>query len=388
MKNPFKKPVTAIPAPSTALALDGRYSALLTPLQDDAPCGLDLEYHPDLLVLQNRASPQQSAQYGNFLAPAENVNWREMEASLMTILKHGKDLRALVLLLRSRIQQAGAKGAYEGLYLLAQTVQRFGKDVHPQHLIDGEPDPGVRANALAALVDETAVLADLRQIMIDNSAASRLSLRDVERALAIPRAPDALNPDSLNLQLSSLRAQQNEVLTDLEGAHAQAVQINTWAHNDLGTDAPDLSALLRLLSPFVDGALLTQTAHAHLIQVATTNPSASTTPHETTSTDTDAVGLNATENPIHPVTSVPSSHTPSHPTISHTSTAPDITPLSRQDALALVRIARLWFEANEPSSPVADLLRQAEKLTGKSYLEIADAIPLDLLARWRSNEAH
>lgn len=361
MKIPFFSKSNSAQPPQ----MDHRYLALLEPQSEAAPCGIDLEYNPDLLVIQTRATPQAAAQYGDFVAPSDSLNWREIETSLLSVLTHGKDIRALVLLLRSRIQQAGARGAYEGLYVIAQTLERFAKHIHPQHIVDSELDPGVRANALAALVDESAVLADLRQIVVDTSAASRLSVRDVERSMAVPRPADAPTPENLGLQLKSLKAQKNAVLLDLKNAHAQAECIHAWAQSDLGHDAPDLSALLRLLSPFAKGAAPAATQEAEPVSAPiapTEMPEPQHTPEPTPSVATVA--------PAHNVA------------IAHTSH-----PHTRADALALVRTARLWFEANEPSSPVADLLRQAEKLTGKSYLEIADAIPLDLLARWRQSDA-
>jgi type VI secretion system protein ImpA len=50
--------------------------------------------------------------------------------------------------------------------------------------------------------------------------------------------------------------------------------------------------------------------------------------------------------------------------------------------LAAIRSARTWFEAHEPSSPVALLLKQAERLTGKRFDEVFQAIPADLVERW------
>ena len=362
MKIPFLDKFQTAPSPQ----LEHRYLALLEPLSEAAPCGIDLEYNPDLLVIQTRATPQNAAQYGDFVAPSDSLNWREIEASLLNVLAHGKDIRALVLLLRSRIQQAGAQGAYEGLYLIAQTLERFAKHVHPQHMVDGELDLGVRANALAALVDNSAVLADLRQIVVDTSAASRLSVRDVERSMAVPRAADAPTPENLSLQLKSLKAQKNAVLLDLKNAHAQAQHIQAWVQSDLGNEAPDLSALLRLLSPFA-----TQEAQAVPAPIAPTEMPEPQHPPEPATSVAAATPVPApAPEPAHNAAVAHASH-----------------PHTRADALALVRTARLWFEANEPSSPVADLLRQAEKLTGKSYLEIADAIPLDLLARWRQSDA-
>jgi type VI secretion system protein ImpA len=62
-------------------------------------------------------------------------------------------------------------------------------------------------------------------------------------------------------------------------------------------------------------------------------------------------------------------------------------PHDRAAALASIRAARHWFEAYEPSSPVALLLRQAERLTGKRFDEVFQALPADLVERWVHGDA-
>lgn len=56
--------------------------------------------------------------------------------------------------------------------------------------------------------------------------------------------------------------------------------------------------------------------------------------------------------------------------------------MDRNTALASIQAARIWFEAHEPSSPVALLLKQAERLTGKRFDEVFQAIPAELVERW------
>ena len=57
---------------------------------------------------------------------------------------------------------------------------------------------------------------------------------------------------------------------------------------------------------------------------------------------------------------------------------------TRADVLLSIRAARDWFESNEPSSPVAVLLKQAERMVGKRFSQVADSIPLDLMQKWEA----
>jgi type VI secretion system protein ImpA len=43
---------------------------------------------------------------------------------------------------------------------------------------------------------------------------------------------------------------------------------------------------------------------------------------------------------------------------------------------------RVWIEHNEPSSPVSVLLKQAERMWGKRFSEVAGEIPPELLQAW------
>jgi type VI secretion system protein ImpA len=60
--------------------------------------------------------------------------------------------------------------------------------------------------------------------------------------------------------------------------------------------------------------------------------------------------------------------------------------MARENALHAIRGVREWFEQYEPSSPVPVLLRQAERMIGRKFSEVAQEIPFDLLERWSNND--
>ncbi|RZL93302.1 MAG: hypothetical protein EOP76_09550 [Variovorax sp.] len=59
---------------------------------------------------------------------------------------------------------------------------------------------------------------------------------------------------------------------------------------------------------------------------------------------------------------------------------------TRDDVLRGICAAREWFEAHEPSSPVAVLLKQAERMVGKRFSQVAGSIPIDLLQKWEAEQ--
>ncbi|TDM05864.1 MAG: hypothetical protein C4K60_14300 [Ideonella sp. MAG2] len=58
----------------------------------------------------------------------------------------------------------------------------------------------------------------------------------------------------------------------------------------------------------------------------------------------------------------------------------------RAQMLQAIHTVRRWLEENEPSSPVAILLKQAERLWGRRFAEVAQAIPIELLTQWDQQE--
>lgn len=84
-------------------------TSLSDPVSAECPCGPDLEYDPEYLLLFTRAAPREEAQYGDFVSTPEIINWAELERDARRLLTRSKDIRILVVLLRCRIQQAGAR---------------------------------------------------------------------------------------------------------------------------------------------------------------------------------------------------------------------------------------------------------------------------------------
>ena len=316
-------------------------AAEFAPLSAQEPCGPSLEYDAEYAVLLSRMSPRSDAQYGQFVGTPEAPNWAEIERDCRRLLLRTRDINLFVWLCRARTRLAQAAGLAQSLTSLSAVLERWPDAVHPQITVEGERDPAVRANALAALADPDGLLADVREIVVAANAARHLTVREIERARSVPRPADAPSPESVAQQIAQLRLASNEGARMPVGLLLQASraarQIAAWAAQHLGQDAPSLQALIDLLKPFDEVA----------------EPAPEIEPGE------------LQEGAVRPKTS---------------GAAP------RDDILQIIRGAREWFENHEPSSPVAVLLRQAEHMVGKRFAQVADAIPLDLLRKWDSAE--
>ncbi|WP_454725032.1 MULTISPECIES: type VI secretion system protein TssA [Cupriavidus] len=363
--------------PATAL----RYADLLEPVSADAPCGPDLEYDPAFVMLQAAIAPRADAQYGDFVDAPQPANWAEAERDCRALLLRTKDIRLVVILARCRTRLGGAAGLRDSLALLKAMLDHYGSALHPVPFFEDEPDPVVSANAIAALADATGALADARDIPLPKTAGLQLQLRDIEKAFAVPRQKDALAPESASRLLSELWARRDPVAVALAEAQQTVAELDAWSRAALGADAPDLGALMKLLQPFAPASLAP--SHAGAAQSAGLPAPAAhvagtpEVPAAPGSPETPAAHATAPAAPIHPAGTGPAD-------APHPCAAP---PADRWQALAAIRETRLWFEQNEPSSPVIVLLRQAERMVGKRFSELAHVIPAELLALWDAVDA-
>lgn len=323
---------------------------LLLPITGAEPCGASLEYDAEYAVLQSRMTPRGDAQYGKFVGVSEAPNWAEIERDCRRLLLRTKDVTLFVWLCRARTRLGQAAGLAQVLATLAAVLKAWPEAVHPQLVVEGQFDPEVRANALAALGDPDGLLSDVRDIAVASHTALRLTVRDVERAFAVPRSADAPLPEAVNRQLAALRAAAADdpgaPVNLLAQAAREARAIEAWSRSQLGDSAPaSLKGLVRLLDLFLAPPVLRHAEPA-------SEPAAATTA---------AVGLATRSQHLSEGT-------------------------TRQDVLYSIRAAREWLEVHEPSSPVAVLLKQAERMVGKRFSQVADSIPLELLKKWESED--
>lgn len=163
------------------------------------------------------------------------------------------------------------------------------------------------------------------------------------------------------------------MLTGFDQALESVGTITRWCETHLGSFAPDLSALARLL-----GLLARPTGSLVVDDVLLEDPrSDETATIEAGEAQTEAVKIHS-EGPTLPDQPVEASETV------QSVRGPRALLSDRKAALEKMRQARLWFETHEPSSPIPVMLKRAEQLVGASYVEVIRAIPPDLLEQWNT----
>lgn len=352
----------------------------LIPIAGDPaqPCGPNLEYDCDYAVLQSRLTPSAQVQYGDFTTETQAPDWAAIERDARALSQRTRDINILIWLTRARTRRAGAQGLVEGLSVLHAAMQQWPDHLHPQMHIDGEHDPQVRANALAALCDPEGLLADIRDIAISTSAVAPLSVKDVERALAVPRSAyntSTLDPKVVREQLVQMQHKGDARLQSLKDS-AQLVQhIAQWNQTHLQQDAPELKPLTQLLGNLLN---YDQVPPKVLIEAVDEQPN--------TQRYTPQVEPQGTDLPIHSwtraVQGIANSVETGQSPLTHQQSNL-VSPHSQREYIRqLMAQVTDWIEENEPSSPVSVLLRQAQHLWGKRYADIAAVIPHELLTKW------
>jgi len=344
----------------------------LAPISEAKPCGDSLEYDTEYAVLQARLEPKSDVQYGKFSSKPEGPEWVEVERDARRLLLKSKDISILVWFTRARCRMAGAAGLLEGLSALQAVLQAYPEQVHPQLVLDGVPDPAVRANTLAALCDPEGLLADLREVVVTGNTAFRLTVRDVERALSVPRPPYAPDPDGVKRQLADLHGKRDASLLALLACGHCVQAINQWAQASLQDDAPNLEPLARMLAAlasFTEPPARSPKVNAEALE-----------PQHYRALDaqpTYADHIGHSDHRDHSLTTV-------MPPMLHQNNVHIVQ--EREQIRALLRQVRQWIEHHEPSSPVAILIKQADRMWGKRFSEIATMIPPDLMKAWDSDD--
>lgn len=329
----------------------------LDPISEAEPCGPSLDYDTEFSVLQTRLAPKADIKYGNFETAAPAIDWTEVERDSRRLLLRSKDISVFVWFTRARCQRAGAVGLLEGLIALQQVLSKFEQHVHPQLHIEGMHDPAVRANAIEALCDPDGLIGDIRDVVISSSTSLRLTVRDVERAFALPTPAYALDPEMVLRQIEDLYQRKHRTLLTLIGCLKSIEKINAWAQHNLEEDAPSLESVLKLLR-----VLLPQSDRLNQAESASS-----------------PVYLMPQKNHLDTVLVVEST------SVNHALPALSSVDQREQIRCSLVQV-REWIERNEPSSPVAVLLKQAERMWGKRFSEVAHIIPAELLQIWDRDE--
>lgn len=309
------------------------------PLSGDLICGPDCEYDNEFLALAQATAGKPEQQFGDTVIPAVDPDWREVDTLARALLERTRDLRVVAWLSLANTHLQGAGAFADGLRLVTALCKRFWAEVHPRIEVDGDVDPYLRMNAIAAFSGteysgEDRLLQALRQCVLVRQPVL-LSYRDAE--LAFAQSPEAAY--SLAQVESILRDARRAGNTDIE-AVAQAYDSylalrSLLEANVAGADLPDFDCLVNVLKPVALGIRA-------LDDGGVDAASAAVGPGDADAASTQALA---------------------------TAAAPGLVQ-SRDDARRALDKVCEYLEQHEPSNPAALFARRAQRMLGMSFLDI------------------
>jgi len=326
---------------------------LLSAVSEEAPCGEDLSYDPLYMELERLAAGKPEQQVGDTIVPAEEPDWKELRSRCLELTTRTKDLRVLMHLCMALLKLEGHEGFRDGLALLRGTLEEFWDKVYPQLDPEDNYDPLLRMNIISALTDQMTFRKAVREAPLVRSAAlGRFSLRHLE--MASGEGPPPADPNTPVPDLKVIEAAFQEVpvesLTATADAIEQSVQtvkgIDEFLTATVGRErAIDFSELEKVLKQ-AQTALRKYLAKrgVGVVQEAAAGPAAAA-----------AVAAGVSGGGVGEIR-------------------------SPQDVIRVIDVICAYYERNEPSSPVPLLLKRAQRLVSRSFMDIIQELAPDTVS--------
>jgi type VI secretion system protein ImpA len=324
----------------------------------DQPVGPNLEFDADFGALERAAQGKPEQQYGETIIPAEDPDWKAVDALAAGLLERTRDLRVLTHLAVARLHLSGLPAFAAITAVIRQLLEARWESVHPQLDPEDDNDPTLRANALLRLAEPVRVLRVLRDLPLATSArAGRVSWRDIMIANGTLEAEEGrakLNEASIRAAFAEtdpvrVAVLREAVATAVTDAAAIPAAFDSQAGPASGPDFSELLKLLRELQRFID----------RYAAVAQPEPGEVTDMTEATAPDAavrGATGAGTSAASLGPVT-------------------------TRADAVRLLELVRDYYERYEPSSPLPLLIDRARRLADKDFMDILRDLAPDGLSQ-------
>jgi len=323
---------------------------LLGPVSEQAPCGPNLEYDADFQALEAAARGKPEQVIGEVrVAPVPPI-WTDVRDLAQELLGKTKDLRVAIWWMRSAIALSGLVGARDGLKLIHRLLTTFWEDIHPQ-IDPADRDPGFRINALSGLLDASTVLSEIRHAVIaDVPRKGRVTVSDV--LVATGRLQPGAGVAGRTLaEVRSLLQESASESARLEAAvEAFALEndVQRFMLEKVGAERmPDFQPLRDLLAP------VAETCRAAL--EASTGGSTTQSPPGDGTQESQAAQAAA-------------------PGVIRT----------REDAIRILDRVCEYLERSEPANPAPLLIRRAQRLMSKNFMEIIEDLTPDSAAAIRA----
>jgi len=329
--------------------------ALLAPISDAQPCGLNLDDTPilatfDSLRLFGQAkSPEAPPDAEEGEKEKEKVKpppeWDRIRADAVEALAKSKDLRVLAYLGTAALRTDGLLAFAQVLTTASNWIETYWGQVYP--LID--EDAVARRSALSCLADPMAVVDRVWRLpLVVSRQHGRFSLRDIDIAGGVvpPGAMEA-RPDEAAIRAAFAEMPDDELTALDKGVTAAIAALNSIDARMRSEGGPEVAPEFGQLS--AQFAKLNRIFSEQLALRSAATGGGATIPGGAGAVAFAGGAIN-----------------------------------SRQEAVRALDAVAEFFRRNEPSSPIPLFVERAKRLVAKDFLEVLADIAPEALAQARA----
>jgi type VI secretion system protein ImpA len=314
---------------------------LILPVSEDTPSGENLEYDPEYLEMENFFQAESESSIEVEGQEISGPDWKSVEKRASSLLKRTRDLHVQVYAVIASIHMGGLLDFRDNLKILTVYLRDFWDTVHPQLDPDDDNDPMLRLNTLQMLNEHSLITHALDRVkLVELKGMGQFGVREVELSQGKESPVAGEEVTDLNVIREAFKQAGGEYVDSLVAAAEESIQL----FSELDTIWQDKAGDPEGLRFDVAVAALKK-ASVILHELA---PAGS----ETAASEMEAEGGDGA------------------------AAASSATVTSRADVIRLLDNICEYYSVQEPSSPIPLLLRRAQRLVEKSFMEILqDIVP-------------
>lgn len=311
------------------------------PISEELPSGENLEYEPEYLEMVKLAQPRSKGgtiEGEDGPGSEEPADWKSVEKLANDLLSKTRDCRVLIYAALASLHTKGLPTFRDYLELLHIYLKDFWDTVYPQPDPDDNNDTTMRMNAVESLDEYRDIVPALeRAKLVELQGMGEFGVREMELAEGKETPRDGEEVPDMNVVRQAFMKAEPQHIASLREAAQESIGLldeilKTWEEKSGGQPAPDFKNTVKSLGKVV--SVLDQFMPRE-------DGGEGAVPGE-------AGGLVETSGAIR----------------------------SRQDVVRVLDNICEYYSNNEPSSPIPLLLRRAQRLVEKSFMEILkDIVP-------------
>jgi len=345
--------------------------SLLGEFSSESPCGEDLTYDPAYLELDTMV--QGSASGGGMIESgdeaAEEPNWAAVKSRCIELLGRTKDLRVILYLTLALVKTDGFEGLQDGLNLLHGLLERHWDTFYPQLDPEDDNDPLERINIISSLSPAAGSYQDPLRFkqraweapLCRSARMGTFCYRDI--LVATGALGEAGGGDTTPPDMAVIEAAFDDTDSDELQNTSQAVTTSVETVNSIEQLLNNLVGIGT--APNLDGFAGTLKDIQKHLQGYLAKRGYGTAPEAGADAETAAAAGVGAQKPdeVQPISG-------------------EIR--SPQDvSLAIDKICK-YYERQEPSSPIPLLLRRAQRLVSKNFIDIIRDVAPDAMGKIES----